>query len=83
MKRKYTVQDVGTCVFAMGGQTRLGPSSIQTRQSLSPFALTVEPGTQQLDVDNLTKIRTILSVCAGLVIVDEQLSVVRLVHYTT
>ncbi|KAJ7020740.1 ankyrin repeat domain-containing protein [Mycena alexandri] len=46
-------------------------------------ALAVEPGTQQLDKENFTTIKRILSVCAGLVIVDEQLSVVRLVHYTT
>ncbi|KAJ7024967.1 ankyrin repeat-containing domain protein [Mycena alexandri] len=46
-------------------------------------ALAVEPGTQQLDKENFMTIKRILSVCAGLVIVDEQLSVVRLVHYTT
>jgi hypothetical protein len=46
-------------------------------------ALAVEPGAQELDDDNLLDIEIILAVCAGLVIVDEQLSVVRLVHYTT
>jgi ankyrin repeat protein len=45
-------------------------------------ALAVEPGAQELDDDNLLDIEIILAVCAGLVIVDEQLSVVRLVHYT-
>lgn len=46
-------------------------------------ALAVEPGTRELDNDNLLDIEIILSVCAGLVILDEQSDVVRLVHYTT
>ncbi|KAJ7041372.1 ankyrin repeat domain-containing protein [Mycena alexandri] len=45
-------------------------------------ALAVEPGTHQLDKENLMSIQRIVSVCAGLVIVDERLSVVRLVHYS-
>ncbi len=45
-------------------------------------ALAIEPGTRRFDNDNLLDIEMILSVCAGLIIVDEQLSVVRLVHYT-
>ncbi|KAJ7509743.1 hypothetical protein B0H11DRAFT_1846849, partial [Mycena galericulata] len=59
-------------------------------------ALAIEPGSKRLDPDNLLEIDLILSVCAGLVIVDESSSVVRfslpfgksspkirLVHYTT
>ncbi|KAJ7229573.1 ankyrin repeat-containing domain protein [Mycena haematopus] len=46
-------------------------------------ALAVEPGMQQLDEENLMDIDTILSVCAGLVSVDKESSIVRLVHYTT
>ncbi|KAJ7129103.1 ankyrin repeat-containing domain protein [Mycena filopes] len=46
-------------------------------------ALSIEPGAKELDVDDLLDIETILGVCAGLIIVDEHLSVVRLVHYTT
>ncbi|KAJ6588038.1 hypothetical protein B0H19DRAFT_1300473, partial [Mycena capillaripes] len=46
-------------------------------------ALAVEPGLKQLDEDNVMDIETVLSVCAGLVIVDKESSVVRLVHYTT
>jgi hypothetical protein len=45
-------------------------------------ALAIESGTQHLDDDNILDIEIILSVCAGLVIVDQQLAVVRLVHYT-
>ncbi|KAJ6536872.1 hypothetical protein B0H19DRAFT_1003807, partial [Mycena capillaripes] len=46
-------------------------------------ALAVEPDDQHLDYDSLFDIEIILNVCAGLVIVDEQSNVVRLVHYTT
>ncbi|KAJ7445350.1 hypothetical protein B0H11DRAFT_431348 [Mycena galericulata] len=47
-------------------------------------ALAVKPGMKKLDEEeDLTDIDIILSVCAGLVIVDKESSVVRLVHYTT
>ncbi|KAJ7310729.1 hypothetical protein DFH08DRAFT_1046584 [Mycena albidolilacea] len=47
-------------------------------------ALAVKPGMQKLDEEeDLTDIDIILSVCAGLVIVDRESFVVRLVHYTT
>ncbi|KAJ7156377.1 ankyrin repeat-containing domain protein [Mycena filopes] len=38
-------------------------------------ALAIEPGTKELDDDDLLDIETILGVCAGLIIVDEHLSV--------
>jgi hypothetical protein len=37
----------------------------------------------ELDLDNIPDIEDILSVCAGLVTVDEESQVIRLVHYTT
>ncbi|KAJ6523135.1 hypothetical protein DFH09DRAFT_1421112, partial [Mycena vulgaris] len=46
-------------------------------------ALAIEENSTFLDLDNLLDISMILSVCAGLIIVDETLSVVRLIHYTT
>ncbi|KAJ7434359.1 ankyrin repeat-containing domain protein [Mycena latifolia] len=46
-------------------------------------ALAVEEGTPQLDPDNLLAVDTILSVCAGLVVVNEEDGLVRLIHYTT
>ncbi|KAJ6564609.1 ankyrin repeat-containing domain protein [Mycena capillaripes] len=46
-------------------------------------ALAIEPGAKRFDEDNVLEIEIILAVCAGLVIVDQQISVVRLVHYTT
>ena len=46
-------------------------------------ALAIKLGTTELDEDYLPKIRTILSLCAGLLTVDEQSNIIRLVHYTT
>ncbi|KAJ7681640.1 ankyrin repeat-containing domain protein [Mycena rosella] len=46
-------------------------------------ALAVEPGTKALDPDNLLDMDIVLSVCAGLITVDQADGVVRLVHYTT
>jgi hypothetical protein len=43
--------------------------------------LAVEPGTKRLDPENLLEIEVVLSVCAGLVIVD-QTHTVWLIHYT-
>lgn len=39
-------------------------------------------GDLEFDSENITDYRDILSVCAGLVTVDEQSSIIRLVHYT-
>jgi hypothetical protein len=46
-------------------------------------ALAIEPESTSLDIESLLDIDIILSVCAGLIIVDETSSVVRLIHYTT
>ncbi|KAJ6521488.1 hypothetical protein DFH09DRAFT_1373039 [Mycena vulgaris] len=53
----------------------LRPSELQE-------ALAVEPGTRELDPDNRMHIDTILSVCAGLVVINEADKRVRLIHYT-
>ncbi|KAJ7303829.1 ankyrin repeat-containing domain protein [Mycena albidolilacea] len=45
-------------------------------------ALAIEPGSKELDNDNMTDIGIILSVCAGLVIMEKHSSLVRLVHFT-
>ena len=45
-------------------------------------ALAVEIGSTNFDVDNVPSIRTVLSCCQGLVVVDKGGSVVRLVHFT-
>ena len=46
-------------------------------------ALAIEPDTPDLDEENLSDLGEILGFCAGLVIVDEETQVIRLVHYTT
>jgi hypothetical protein len=46
-------------------------------------ALAVEKGESELDETNLPGIEDMVSVCAGLVTVDEQSNIIRLVHYTT
>ena len=46
-------------------------------------ALAVEVGEPSLDKDNLPEVEDMVSVCAGLVVVDEQSDIIRLVHYTT
>lgn len=43
----------------------------------------MKAGDSELGEDNLREIEEIVSVCAGLVIVDEKSNVARLVHYTT
>ena len=46
-------------------------------------ALAVEIGEREIDEENLPEIEDMVSVCAGLVIVDEESGTIRLVHYTT
>jgi ankyrin repeat protein len=46
-------------------------------------ALAVEEGESELDEENLPEIEDMVSVCAGLVTVDEESKIIRLVHYTT
>ncbi|OBT51264.1 hypothetical protein VE04_08627 [Pseudogymnoascus sp. 24MN13] len=46
-------------------------------------ALAVEIGQSSLDEENLPEIEDVVSVCAGLVTIDEGSGIVRLVHYTT
>jgi ankyrin repeat protein len=45
-------------------------------------ALAVKQGTTRLDVDDLLDVNDIVSVCAGLVVVDQSSQIIRLVHYT-
>src|SRR5579862_7123199 len=46
-------------------------------------ALAVEVGKLELDEENFYKIQDIVSVCAGLVTVDKESDIIRLVHFTT
>lgn len=46
-------------------------------------ALAVVPGDLELYLENLPQIKDMVSVCAGLVTIDQKSKVIRLVHYTT
>jgi ankyrin repeat protein len=46
-------------------------------------ALGVEVSEAELDEENLPHVGDIVSVCAGLVTIDEESGIIRLVHYTT
>ncbi|KAN0071119.1 hypothetical protein V8E54_010550 [Elaphomyces granulatus] len=46
-------------------------------------ALAVEPGTSSLDMRSLYTLKDIVSSCLGLVTVDQDSNIIRLVHYTT
>jgi hypothetical protein len=46
-------------------------------------ALAVETEKPELDKDNIPETKGILSVCAGLVTVDKESNIIRLVHHTT
>ncbi|KAI4175647.1 MAG: hypothetical protein LQ343_001518 [Gyalolechia ehrenbergii] len=54
------------------------PLSMQMFQ----HALAVEPGQRHLDPENKPDMDLLVSVCAGLVVLDQQSQVMRLVHYT-
>ncbi|KAK6971547.1 ankyrin [Favolaschia claudopus] len=45
-------------------------------------AIAIEPGTTILNKDKITRIQNIIHLCTGLIILDEQSSLVRLVHFT-
>jgi hypothetical protein len=53
-----------------------------TRKHLQ-YALAVKVGETKLDEDNISEIDDMISVCAGLVTVDKESNIFRLVHYTT
>ena len=46
-------------------------------------ALAIEVGETHLDEDNLTQTEDLIAACAGLVTVDQESGIIRLVHYTT
>jgi hypothetical protein len=46
-------------------------------------ALAIEPGDTELGEDNLVDVKDMVSVCVGMVTIDEESKIIRLVHYTT
>ncbi|KAJ7263405.1 ankyrin repeat-containing domain protein [Mycena rebaudengoi] len=65
-----------TLSWVVHAKTPLRPSQLKE-------ALAVKPGATTLDPDRQTDIDIILSLCAGLVVVEEADDQVRVVHYTT
>lgn len=55
----------------------------QLTMSELQHALATKTGKSEFDHGDLTPIEEIVSVCAGLVTVDEESGIIRLVHYTT
>ena len=47
------------------------------------YALAIEPDDKVMDEEALPDIGTLVSVCAGLVNIDQESNVIRLVHHTT
>ena len=47
------------------------------------YALSIEPGDKTLDSDDIYDIKGVISSCAGLVTIDEESDVIRLIHTTT
>ncbi|KAF3312792.1 hypothetical protein TWF173_006825 [Orbilia oligospora] len=47
-----------------------------------PHALAVKPGELEFDEENISPIEYIVFVCSGLVTIDEESKIIRLVHYT-
>jgi ankyrin repeat protein len=46
-------------------------------------AVSIEQGDKSIDSDDIYDVESVISVCAGLVTVDEESNIIRLVHYTT
>ncbi|KAJ7841907.1 ankyrin repeat-containing domain protein [Mycena olivaceomarginata] len=65
-----------TLSWVLNAKKPLRPSQLRE-------VLAVYPSATQLDPDRLTDLDIILSVCAGLVAVDEVSNQVRVIHYTT
>jgi len=73
-----------------GGRVKLGMEALmwiscserQLKAGELCYALGVEVGTTNLNVDNVPSIGALLSCTLGLVTIDEQASTVRLVHFT-
>jgi hypothetical protein len=64
-----------TLAWITCARRRLAISEIQ-------HALAIEVGESELDEDNISEVADILFVCNGLVAVDKESNIIRLVHYT-
>jgi hypothetical protein len=57
----------------------VGPLTVVELQ----HALAIEPGQDHLDSDSLIDEEIILSVCAGIVTIEDESNLIRFIHYTT
>jgi ankyrin repeat protein len=55
---------------------------LATSELQHAFSVEVEPADSELDGDGLPQIEDVVSVCAGLVVIDKESDIIRLVHYT-
>jgi len=73
-----------------GRKARLGMATLMwishAEQPLKPddlrYVLAVEIGSLDLNSDNVPSIGTLLACCQGLVVVDKEVSAIRLIHFT-
>ncbi|KAJ6092624.1 ankyrin [Penicillium sp. IBT 16267x] len=82
-KRRIEGQDADASKLAMNALMWITCAKRQLSIRELQEALAVEEGQSFLDRENVTGYKLIVSVCAGLIVVDEESQVVRLVHYTT
>ncbi|KAI1377192.1 hypothetical protein F4677DRAFT_459094 [Hypoxylon crocopeplum] len=75
--QKQGLKDLGIQVLSWITCARRTLSTLELQH-----ALAVEIGEEELDEDNIPDIDLMVSVCAGLVTIDEESGIVRLVHYT-
>ncbi|KAI9780621.1 MAG: hypothetical protein M1816_002782, partial [Peltula sp. TS41687] len=71
--RKLAERVLSWIIYAMR------PLSVEELQ----HAVAIEPGMTELEDEDLTDREFLASVCAGLVVIDDEIGIVRLVHYTT
>jgi len=60
----------------------LGHRPLKVLELLRALAMMANPGLQTITDDDLTEESRVLSVCAGLIVVDSVSQTVRLIHYT-
>ncbi|OJJ81300.1 uncharacterized protein ASPGLDRAFT_28140 [Aspergillus glaucus CBS 516.65] len=81
--RRIKEQDGDALDLAMGVLLWITCAKRQLTTSELQHALAVEQGAPELDKENIPQIEDMVSVCAGLVVVDEESNIIHLVHYTT
>ena len=81
--RRIQEQRPGFQQLAMGALAWITHAKRPLRTVELQVALAIEIGEPGLDRDNIEKMERIISVCAGLVTIQEESEIVEFVHYTT